>query len=72
MYEMSKLCYRVSEADVVRARNQVTTSYSLKFPLIVASYVVLIYLSCDIRQSICFTAVEIFFASPHGRNQSCC
>ena len=23
MYELTKLCYRVSEADVIRARNQV-------------------------------------------------
>ncbi|KAM7506826.1 hypothetical protein LguiA_017279 [Lonicera macranthoides] len=29
MYEMSKLCYRVSEADVIRARNQLKSSLLL-------------------------------------------
>lgn len=29
MYEMSKLCYRVSEADVIRAQNQVLSYFFL-------------------------------------------
>ncbi|KAK6129193.1 hypothetical protein DH2020_037072 [Rehmannia glutinosa] len=30
MYELTKLCYRVSEADVIRARNQVFLSYGIE------------------------------------------
>lgn len=38
MYELTKLCYRVSEADVIRARNQVICSSQMSSEVTFWSY----------------------------------
>lgn len=58
MYETTKLCYRVSEADVIRARNQVATNAFIlnwhQIPGYFLNQIVLVSINCDCKLQLIF------------------